>query len=172
MKTESRIFPDGMSSSATKSQDGKVTRAMGACWLWHNPSAVLGNRKTISLGEALSRRPDWVVGATRVTGSPAPVAGTADPNCEASRRDGSTNPRSQESRFALATQQPSALADRDSGIDPTGAILKPNTPESRSIRRPLSMSTAAISPRALLVTKANVPSCRDEVPAGWIGGAF
>jgi len=34
------------------------------------------------------------------------------------------------------------------------------------------MSTTAISPRAVLVTKANVPNCRDEYPAGWIAGAF
>ena len=100
------------------------------------------------------------------------MEGTADPNCEASRRDGSTSPRSQESRFALATQHPSALAASDSGMEPTGTMLKPNTPGSRSMRRPLSISTTAISPRAVLVTKANVPSCRDDAPAGWIGGTF
>jgi len=45
---------------------------------------MLGCRKTISLGEALSRRPDLVLGATRVAGLPvsaeAKVEGTADPN--------------------------------------------------------------------------------------------
>jgi hypothetical protein len=49
MKTESRMVPDGMSSNATRSQEGKVTKARS---LWHDPVAMLGNKNTTSLGEA------------------------------------------------------------------------------------------------------------------------
>ena len=172
MKTESLIVPDGMSSNATRSHDGKVTTAGqdgtksgGDCQAWHSPGAVPGggSKKTISLGAALSRLPELVFGATRDTGLPGPVWGAADPNNEASRRDGSTSPKSQELRFAVTTRHPSGLAASVSGMDPTGTMLKPNTPGSRSMRRPMSMSTAAISPRAVLVTNAKVPNSRGDL---------